>query len=104
MGCVSRPTFWSFDEFDLDDGLDHGPAAPDVQPNYGAGDLQGLHRFTVRHLRHVCVVNPQNAVVYSGGQSSNHVSDGETTSGNTTRSPKTLLGGLKRAENRNREI
>lgn len=69
--CVCCPTFWSFDEFDLNDGLYHGPAAPNIQPDNRACDLQGLHRFTVRNLRHVCVVNPQNAVVYSGRQSSN---------------------------------
>lgn len=69
--CVCCLTFWSFDEFDLNDGLYHGPAAPNIQPNNRACNLKGLHCFTVRNLRHVCVVNPQNAVVYSGRQSSN---------------------------------
>lgn len=28
--CVFEPTFWSFDEFDLNDGLKHWPAAPHI--------------------------------------------------------------------------
>ena len=69
--CVCCATFGSFDEFDLEDGLYHGPAAPNIQANDRACDLQGLHCSAVRDLRHVCVVNPQNAVVHSGRQSSN---------------------------------
>lgn len=48
-----HPTFGSFDEFDLDDGLQHRPAAPHVQPDDGAGNLQGFHRLTVGNFRHV---------------------------------------------------
>lgn len=64
------PTFGSFDEFDLNDGLYHGSAAPNIQPNNGARHLQGLHGLTVRDLRHVCVVDPQDAVVDPGRQRS----------------------------------
>lgn len=63
---VYEPTFWSFDEFDLDDGLQHWPAAPHIQPHNRTCNLQGFYRFTVRNLWHVCVIHPQDAVVHSG--------------------------------------
>lgn len=50
---VSQLTFGSFDQFDLNDGLQHGSAAPHVQPDDGAGDLQGFHRLAVGNFGHV---------------------------------------------------
>lgn len=64
---MSEPTFWSFDEFDLNDGLQHWSAAPHIQPDDRASNLQGFDRLTMRNFRHVCIIHPQDAVVYSGG-------------------------------------
>lgn len=50
---MSRLTFGSFDQFDLDDGLQHGSAAPHVQSDDGTGNLQGLHRLAVGNFGHV---------------------------------------------------
>lgn len=50
---VSQPTFGSFDEFDLNDGLQHGSAAPHVQSDDGTGNLQGFHCLAVGNFGHV---------------------------------------------------
>lgn len=50
---MSQPTFGSFDEFDLNDGLQHGSAAPHVQSDNGTGNLQGFHCLAVGNFGHV---------------------------------------------------
>lgn len=50
---VSRLTFGSFDQFDLNDGLQHGSAAPHIQSDDGTSNLQGLHRLAVGNFGHV---------------------------------------------------
>lgn len=57
-------TFWSFDEFDLDDSLQHGFSPAYVESNNWASHLECLHGPAVGNLGHVHFIHMQDTVIH----------------------------------------